>query len=143
MYRRSGMELEVLLVHPGGPFFAKKDEGAWSIPKGLVKGDEDLLEAAQREFQEETGFDATGPFIQLGSVNLKSRKAVHAWAFEGDCDPSQLSSNTFVMEWPPQTGQQQSFPEVDRCAFFPIDEAMRMLNQGQRSFLERLSKLLG
>lgn len=138
MYRRNAGQLQVLLVHPGGPFFAEKDAGTWSLPKGLTKKDEALLAAAQREFKEETGFFCAPPFVELGSVKLKSGKTIHAWAFEGDCDPAALRSNTFEIEWPPRSGERQTFPEVDRAAWFPFAEALEKIHPGQRPFLLNL-----
>jgi predicted NUDIX family NTP pyrophosphohydrolase len=130
---------EVLLVHPGGPFFAKKDDGAWSIPKGLVDDGEDLLAAARRELAEETGLvvDAEGPFVELGKVQQKGGKVVHAWAFAGDCDPAAIVSNTFEMEWPPRSGARAAFPEIDRAAFFDRETALRKILEAQRPFVER------
>jgi predicted NUDIX family NTP pyrophosphohydrolase len=113
MYRKRKDELEVLLVHPGGPFWEKKDQGAWTVPKGEYEEDEDPLAAAQREFFEETGFLASGDFIELGSVRQKSGKVVIAWAFEGDCDPAQLVSNTCEIEWPPKSKKRLEIPEID------------------------------
>jgi predicted NUDIX family NTP pyrophosphohydrolase len=110
MYRVRNGQLEVLLVHPGGPFFAKKDEGAWSIPKGEPDAGEELFDAAQREFEEETGFKAAPPFIELSPITQKGGKVVHAWAFAGDCDSAQLRSNSFMLEWPPRSGRTQEFP---------------------------------
>lgn len=141
MYRKKGSELQVLLVHPGGPFFAKKDDGAWSIPKGEVAEGEELLATACREFEEETGIKPTGPFRELAPVKLKSGKVVHAWAFEGDCDPAAIRSNTFMIEWPPRSGRQQEFPEIDRAAFFALDEAVRKVNPAQRPLLEEFHNL--
>src|SRR5579863_861772 len=114
MYRRRNSGLNVFLVHPGGPFWAKKDLGAWSIPKGQYSEQEEPLEAARREFQEETGFAAEGNFIGLGDLKQPSGKSITAWAFEGDCDPQRLKSNTFPMEWPPRSGRLIEVPEVDR-----------------------------
>ncbi len=142
MYRKKGGRPEVLLVHPGGPFFAKKDEGAWSIPKGEVAEGEDMLAAAQREFEEETGIRPVGPFRELPSVRLKSGKLVHAWAFEGDCDPAAIRSNTFTLEWPPRSGTMREFPEIDRAAFFVIDEAAKKINPAQRVLLDALGRML-
>jgi predicted NUDIX family NTP pyrophosphohydrolase len=139
MYRRRGSTLDVLLVHPGGPFWRNKDDGAWMIPKGEVAGNEDLLAAAQREFMEETGLKASGKFIELGEVRHRSGKRVHAWAFEGDCDPAAIRSNTFEMEWPPRSGKRQSFAEVDRGAFFGVEEARRKMLETERALLERLA----
>ena len=142
MYRvRSGV-LQVFLVHPGGPFWARKDIGAWSIPKGLLDPDEDPLAAAQREFEEETGFKVSGCFIPLAPVKLKSGKVIQAWAVEGDCDPTVIRSNTFAIEWPPRSGRQQEFPEVDRAAWFEIEEAKKKINQGQLGLLEELQHVL-
>jgi predicted NUDIX family NTP pyrophosphohydrolase len=142
MYRRRGGEIEVLLVHPGGPFWAKKDEGVWSIPKGeAYPGDDELL-TARREFEEETGVKPDGEFIPIGTIKQKSGKVVHAWAFEGDCNPSTNNSNTFKIEWPPHSGKKQEFPEVDRAAFFGIDEAKKKINPAQIALLEELRRTL-
>lgn len=142
MYRTRDRNLEVFLVHPGGPFFAKRDKGAWSIPKGEVDEDENLLQAALREFEEEVGFRPKGPFTDLGDTRQKGGKVVHAWAFEGDRDPrEELTGNTFELEWPPHSGRKQSFPEVDRGEFFGIDEARNKLNSAQLVFLDRLLSL--
>lgn len=137
MFRRTP-EPRVLLVHPGGPYWAKKDLGAWSIPKGEFVPPEDPLEAAKREFAEELGFAPQGEFILLGEVKQAGGKIVQAWAFEGDCDPSACKSNTFEMEWPPRSGRKQSFPEVDRAEFFSIEDARTKINASQAAFLERL-----
>jgi len=142
MYRIRGGALEVLLVHLGGPFWARKDAGAWFIPKGEIDPGEDELAAAKREFEEETGFKPSGPFIALGSVKHKSGKTVTAWAFEGDCDPSALKSNTFEMEWPPRSGKQSEFPEVDRAAFLTLDAAREKLHPAELELLGRLQTLL-
>ena len=136
MFRRAPGGLEVLLAHPGGPFWARKDLGAWSIPKGEVNQGEDPLAAAQREFLEETGFACAPPFIDLGEVKQPGGKMVHAWAFEGDCDPAAMASNQFEMEWPPKSGNLKRFPEVDRVAWFGIAEALRRILQGQRAFID-------
>lgn len=138
MYRRPASGLEVLLVHPGGPFWANKDLGAWSIPKGEVEPGEDWLAAAQREFTEELGFAPTGPFVPLGEVRQKAGKVVHGWAFEGDCDPAQCRSNTFRMEWPAKSGKWAEFPEVDQAAFFRPEVAREKVNPGQVPFIDRL-----
>jgi predicted NUDIX family NTP pyrophosphohydrolase len=138
MFRRSGSDLELFLVHPGGPFWAKKDAGAWSIPKGLVDQNEDKLAAAQREFTEETSLVASGPFIDLGMVRLKSGKLVHAWAFAGDCNPSEIRSNTFEIEWPPRSKRMKEFPEIDQARFFSVREARQRINQSQVPFIDRL-----
>jgi predicted NUDIX family NTP pyrophosphohydrolase len=138
---RSG-RLEVLLVHLGGPFWSRKENGAWFVPKGEMLPGEDKFPAAQREFKEETGFDSHGPFVPLGSVKQKSGKTVVAWAFEGDCDPSKLKSNTFQLEWPPRSGKKQEFPEVDRAAFFPLDAAREKIHPSEAPFLTRLAECL-
>jgi len=143
MYRGAGEGLGVLLVHPGGPFWAKKDEGAWSIPKGLPDKDEDLLAAAKREFHEETGFTAEGDFMPLGAFKQPGGKIVHAWAVEGDCDPSKLVSNLFEMEWPPKSGRRARFPEIDRAAWFFPREAQGKILRGQQPILAKLFALLG
>ena len=138
LYRRSPGGLEVFLVHPGGPFWAKKDLGVWSIPKGELEPDEDPLAAARREFEEETGFQISGEFRPLAPLKQPSGKTVYAWAVEGDWDPSGLKSNTFSLEWPPHSGLQREFPEVDRAAWFPLDEAKRKILPGQVGFIESL-----
>jgi len=143
MYRARGGEIEVLLVHPGGPFWEKKDKGAWFIPKGEVDPGEDLLSAAKREFAEETGLKAEGKFLELGSIRNKSGKTVTAWAFEGDCNPASIKSNTFTMEWPPRSGKQQEFPEMDRAAFYTIGAAQEKMHAAEFAFLTRLTELLG
>jgi predicted NUDIX family NTP pyrophosphohydrolase len=135
---------EVLLVHPGGPFFVRRDEGAWTIPKGLVGEGEDLEAAAEREFEEETGIVPQGPFVPLGSVVQANRKLVHAWAFAGDWDPevTPLRSNTFEIEWPPRSGRMRAFPEVDQARFFTPAAAERMLIPAQLAFVTRLAEWL-
>ena len=142
MYRQNGPETEYLLVHQGAPFFKFKDAGAWTIPKGIVEPDENLLDAAQREFKEETGFIARGPFISLGSVEQRNNKTVHAWAFAGNIDPNEIKSNTFSTEWPPRSGRIQNFPEVDRGAFFTAKMAREKLNTHQIPFVDRLEEYL-
>lgn len=143
MFRRQDQSLEVFLVHPGGPFWRNKDDGAWSIPKGEYSQGEDPVEAARREFREETGFEPGLDLIALGEIRQPNGKIVSAWAFEGDCDPANLRSNTFAIEWPPKSGQTSEFPEVDRAAWFPIDTARTKILKGQTGFLDRLpSKLL-
>ncbi len=142
MYRNRG-GVQVLLVHPGGPFFRNKDVGAWSIPKGETEPDEDLLAAAQREFEEETGLKPSGPFTPLTAVKQRGGKLVHAWAFEDDCDPGTLISNTFTMEWPPKSGRQMEFPEVDRADFFDIETARSKINPAQIGLIDELERLLG
>ena len=138
MFRRLKDELEVFLVHPGGPIWAKKDEGAWTVPKGEYEDDEDPLVAAQREFEEETGFTATGEFLNLGTIKQKSGKRVSAWAFEGDCNPANLKSNTCEIEWPPRSGRRLEIPEVDRGRWFSIEEARRFIREEQRPLLDNL-----
>ncbi len=142
MYRKREGELEVLLVHPGGPIWARKHEGAWTLPKGEYEADEDPLLAAQREFHEETGFRADGPYMELGSVRQKSGKVVTAWAFEGDCDPARLVSNTCEIEWPPRSGKRLEIPEVDRGQWYGLDEAHRYIREEQRRLLDTLAELL-
>jgi predicted NUDIX family NTP pyrophosphohydrolase len=139
MYRVREDVLEVLLVHPGGPFWRNKDEGAWSIPKGEFGDEESALDAALREFEEETGLRPEGPFMALTPVKQKSGKVVHAWAFEGDCDPGRIRSNTFAMEWPRGSGRLQEFPEIDRAAFFSLDEARAKINPGQARLIDELA----
>jgi predicted NUDIX family NTP pyrophosphohydrolase len=136
LYRKRHQRIEVFLIHPGGPFWERKDMGSWSIPKGLVERDEDLLDAAKREFHEETGFRASGPFEPLSPVKLKNGKTVYAWAAEGDFDPGSMKSNTFTMEWPPRSGKQQTFPEADRGAWYTLDDAARKIAAGQTDLLE-------
>jgi predicted NUDIX family NTP pyrophosphohydrolase len=143
MYRVRGDELEFLLVHPGGPLWQKKDAGIWSIPKGEIHPGEDGLEAAKREFEEELGVQAQGAFVKLTPITQKSGKIVHAWGFAGDCDPSQIRSNTFLMEWPPRSGRTGTFPEVDRAAFFNLEQAKGRINQAQVALLEELLRKLG
>jgi predicted NUDIX family NTP pyrophosphohydrolase len=143
MYRRKNDVIEVLLVHPGGPFFGKKDDAAWSIPKGEATPGADLLTRAQIEFEEELGIKPSGKWIELGSVKQKGGKIVHAWAFEGDLPESfQLNCNTFEMEWPPRSGILRQFPEVDRAEFFPEEIARRKINPAQEVFLDRLRAFL-
>jgi predicted NUDIX family NTP pyrophosphohydrolase len=141
MYRVNHGLLEVLLAHPGGPYFVNKDHEAWSIPKGEPDADEDLLATAQREFEEETGLKPTGPFIPLQPIKQKGGKVVHAWAFEGDCDPSTAKSNTFEMEWPPKSGNKQEFPEIDRAEFFDLATARTKIKAGQDELLDALEAL--
>ena len=143
LFRRRRGTIEVLLAHPGGPFWAKKDEGAWSIPKGIPDNGEDLLAAARREFHEETGFTADGDFSPLGAHKQPGGKIVHAWAFEGDCDPAKLVSNEFEVEWPPRSGRRARFPEVDRAAWFDPREAMIKILRGQQPILLKLCALFG
>ncbi len=138
MYRIHEGKLQVLLAHPGGPFFKTKDEGAWSIPKGEVEPGEDMLETAKREFEEETSVIPTGPYIALTPVKQKGGKVVCAWAFEGDCDPIEIVSNVFTMEWPPRSGRQMQFPEIDRANFFDVTEAKQKINPGQAALIDEL-----
>lgn len=143
MFRRSSRDLEVLIAHPGGPYYARKEDGVWTVPKGLVEPHETTLEAAIREFAEETGFNVPGePYLDLGEVRLKSGKRVLAFAAEGEANPHALSSNRFEMEWPPRSGRMESFPEVDRALFATPDEAERLLHPAQRVFVHRLVSLL-
>jgi predicted NUDIX family NTP pyrophosphohydrolase len=141
LYRRRG-ELEVFLVHPGGPFWAKKDLGAWSLPKGEISDGEELLHAARREFTEETGFAIDGEFRPLDPLKQSGGKVVHAWAIEGDCDPSQVRSNLFSLEWPPKSGKVLEFPEVDRAGWFTIPAARQRIIAAQSGFLDQLIALL-
>ena len=140
MFRRTGTELEVFLVHPGGPFWAGKDAGAWTIPKGEYVDGEEALTAARREFQEETGFDAAGEFIELGVIRQNSGKLVSGWAFEGDCDPQNLVSNFCSIEWPPHSSKMIEIPEVDRGAWFALSAAYRAILKTQQPFLDALAK---
>jgi len=142
VYRRRAEAVEVFLVHPGGPLWAKKDEGAWSIPKGEIDPGEDPLSAAQREFLEETGVGITGRFLPLDAIVQASGKRVVAWAVEGDLDAAGIRSNTFTMEWPPRSGRRQDFPEVDRGAWFDPAEARRRLLSPQVPLLDRLDALI-
>jgi predicted NUDIX family NTP pyrophosphohydrolase len=147
LFRRAGGELEVLLVHPGGPFWARRDAGAWSIPKGEVDADEDERACALRELEEETGgaFPGTPPeaLLSLGEVRQKSGKVVAAWALEGDLDAAEIVSNTFELEWPPRSGRVQQFREVDRAGWFGLDAARAKLIPAQAPFLDRLAELAG
>jgi predicted NUDIX family NTP pyrophosphohydrolase len=139
MFRKKTGDLEVLLVHPGGPYFQNKDDGTWTIPKGEVAEGEDLLARARIEFEEELGFPASGKWLGLGGVKQKGGKIVHAWAFAGDLrDDFKVVSNTFEMEWPPRSGKVQRFPEIDRASFFSVAEARRKINVAQTAFLDRL-----
>lgn len=143
MYRKRPRGIEVFLVHPGGPFWATKDRGAWTIPKGEYDAGEEPLDAARREFEEETGFSATGDFLALGSVRQKSGKIVVAWAFEGDCDAARLVSNTCEIEWPPRTGRRMEIPEIDRGHWFGLAEANGCIRAEQAEFLDSLERQLG
>ena len=142
MYRLRNEVLEVLLVHPGGPYWAKKDSGSWSIPKGECTDTEDPFTVAKREYEEETSFQVDGDFTRLTPLEQPSGKIVSAWTVEGDCDASKIKSNTFLMEWPPRSGKKQEFPEVDRGEWFTIDTAKKKLFKGQVGFIEELCKLL-
>jgi predicted NUDIX family NTP pyrophosphohydrolase len=143
LYRCRQGHPEVLLVHPGGPYNVGRNEGVWSIPKGLIEPGEADLDAARREFEEETGLRPHGPFVPLPAARYQSGKLVLAWAVKGDCDPSAITSNTFEIEWPPRSGQRQSFAEVDRAAFFGIEEeARRMILPAQEPLLDALVSLL-
>ncbi len=138
LYRRAAGGLEVMLVHPGGPYWARKDEGSWSIPKGEIEPGEEALAAARREFEEETGATVQGEFVPLQSVKLRSGKVVHAWALQADFDTAGLRSNLFSMEWPPKSGEQREFPEADRAAWFGIDQARLKIHPGQAPLLDYL-----
>jgi len=142
MYRLREQALEVLLAHPGGPFFERRDLGVWSIPKGEVGPDEDLLTAARREFAEETGLESWGPYVPLGAVKYKNHKVVHAWAFAGDWDPAVLVSNTFELEWPRHSGRTLVVPEIDRAGWFTLAEAQERILPAQRRFLFDLEALV-
>ncbi len=142
MYRRRNGVLQFFLVHPGGPFWEKKDLGVWSIPKGEYTPEEDPLSAAQREFEEETGLKASGPFVPLTPIKQPSEKIIQAWAFERDCDPKSIKSNTFSMEWPPRSGKVQEFPEIDRGEWLGIEEATQKIQPGQVGFLLELQQML-
>ena len=138
LYRKHNSTLEVFLVHPGGPFWAKKDDGAWSIPKGEIAEDEDPLATAKREFYEETGVQIGGDFVALTPVKQAGGKTVYAWAIEADCDAAAIKSNMFSIEWPPRSGKRQEFPEVDRASWFSFDEAKKKILKGQLGLLEEL-----
>jgi len=138
LYRIRNGELEVLLVHPGGPFWSRKDEGAWSIPKGMFEEDEGALEAAKRELMEETGFAVDGDFMYLGAIRQPSRKMLHIWALKFDLDASRARSNKFTMEWPPNSGMMKEFPEIDRAEWFDLATARKKIQRGQTGFIDRL-----
>ena len=138
LYRRSSGKLEVFLAHPGGPFWRDRDAGAWTIPKGVVEEGEDLLDAARREFEEETSVPALGPFLPLGSVRQKAGKTIHAWAWEGEADPAAIVSNRMRTEWPRGSGRFIEFPEVDRCAWFDAATAKEKMNPAQAELVDRL-----
>jgi predicted NUDIX family NTP pyrophosphohydrolase len=139
-WRRRPDGPEFFLVHPGGPFWKNKDDGAWSIPKGEIDPDEDALAAAQREFEEETGFKVGGTFTPLAPVKIASGKVIEAWAIEHDLDSSAIVSNTFEIEWPPRSGKRQAFPEVDRAAWFSSEDALTKINKGQAPLIAELLK---
>jgi len=142
LHRLRGSRIEVFLVHPGGPFWAKKDAGAWSIPKGEFEAGEDPLEAAKREFKEETGFAVEGNFIELTPVKQPGGKVVYAWAVMGDCEAESIKSNTFSLEWPPRSGKRKEFPEVDRAGWFTPEVAREKILKGQLNFLEELKRMI-
>jgi predicted NUDIX family NTP pyrophosphohydrolase len=142
VYRKRDGNIEVLLVHPGGPFWKNKDSSAWSIPKGEFTTGEDPLDVAKREFQEETGLTIDGSFQPLAPIKQRGGKTVYAWTVEADRDVSHVKSNTFTMEWPPRSGEQQEFPEVDRAEWFSLDAATEKINDGQRELLHQLQLLL-
>lgn len=142
LFRRRGQGLEYFLVHPGGPYFANKHEGVWTAPKGLVEAGEDLLSAARREFHEETGFSAAPPFLPLGHVKQKSGKTTYLWAFEGDCAPEQLVSNTCEIVWPPHSRKKLTIPEIDRGGWFGEEEARALIRAEQQVLIERLDAVL-
>ncbi|HYF38107.1 MAG TPA: NUDIX domain-containing protein [Gemmatimonadales bacterium] len=142
LYRRTAAGLEVFLAHPGGPFWKGRDAGAWTIPKGIAEPGEDLLAAACREFEEETGVHPTGPFVPLGVIRQKAGKLVHAWAWEGNADPTQVTSNSMKTEWPRGSGRWLTFPEIDRCAWFTPEEARIKLNTAQTELIDRLETCL-
>jgi len=141
LYRRHEEQVEVFLIHPGGPFWARKDDGAWSIPKGEFT-DEEPLDAAQREFHEETGFVAQGSFQPLAPIRQAGGKLVHAWAFEGDCDAQAIHSNTFELEYPPHSGQWKTFPEADRAGWFSLPQARQKILKSQEPLLDQLEQML-
>ena len=143
LFRQRDKKVQVLLAHPGGPFWSRKDQGVWTIPKGLIGPSESLLSAAQREFAEETGYRPGGEAIPLGSAKQPGGKVVHVWAIEEDWDPVDLRSNTFEMEWPPRSGRRQSFPELDRASWFGVAEARLKILKGQAAFLDHLLETLG
>ena len=142
LYRRRTKQLEVFLGHPGGPFWAKKDAGSWSVPKGEYLDGEEPLAAAIREFEEETGYRPSGDFIALTTIRQKGHKTVHCWAVEGDLDPEALVSNNFEMEWPPRSGKMKSFPEIDRGAWFPIETAREKILERQVALIDELVQLI-
>jgi predicted NUDIX family NTP pyrophosphohydrolase len=142
LYRFSGGQLEVMLVHPGGPFWKNKDDGAWSIPKGIFDENEDALSAAKREFEEETGFSVDGEFIYLGELRQPSKKIVHAWAIERDIDVTLINSNTFSVEWPKNSGILREYSEIDKGDWFDVETARRKILKGQAGFIDKLVEML-
>ena len=142
LFRRTDSGVEIFLAHPGGPFWRRRDVGAWTIPKGLIEPGEDSLEAARREFEEETGIRPTGPFLPLGSIRQKAGKTVHAWAWEGDADPDAICSNEIELEWPRGSGMRRSYPEVDRCAWYDPASARERINSAQAELIDRLIEAL-
>jgi predicted NUDIX family NTP pyrophosphohydrolase len=142
LFRYRDDRLEVLLVHPGGPFWVKKDDGSWSIPKGLFEEEESPLDAAKREFKEETNFEAEGEFIELGEQKQPSRKIVHAWALKMDLDETKVVSNKFSLEWPKRSGVIREYPEIDRAGWFDIDQARKKIQKGQLGFIDRIQEVI-
>ena len=142
LFRFRDERLQVMLAHPGGPFWMKKDDGAWSIPKGLFEDPESPLDAARREFKEETGFEINGKFISLGNLRQRSRKEIYAWAIEGDLDQTRIVSNKFMLEWPKKSGIINEYPEIDKANWFDIDQAMKKIQEGQVDFINRLVKIV-
>jgi predicted NUDIX family NTP pyrophosphohydrolase len=142
LFRRTAGKLEIFLAHPGGPFWTRQEEGTWTIPKGVIEEGEDPLDAAQREFREETGIQPQPPFLPLGSIRQKAGKTVHAWAWEGDADAAGIVSNLMRIEWPRGSGRWQSYPEVDRCAWFDPRGAREKINSAQAELIDRLEQLL-